>query len=768
MKRCWQALGNMRRILVQSVGLCAAAAVSASAQPSPTAITQRIRTAANRPIDFHAAVFPDTVFEGQQVTYQVAVLLSDEARARLRRNPEFLPPELRGLLAYELGTPTRVAPRNYGGRFAYEAHVFQRALFPVSAGTVRVPAPQLTYSLPQSASYFSREDRFVVRAESAQLVVKALPLEGRPDDFIGAVGVLRASARFDASAATVGNPLVLIVRIEGTGNVRLLPRPALELSWATVVPGTERVQVDTSGALVRGAKEFEFLLTPTRDGPAVVPAIRYPYFDPYKRQYLMAETAPADVRVAPGDLAAPTPEDIGEQMPLRPWAHRDTGSLADWSRMTWLGILAVLLLAPLPALIVRFKRPARQRAEDETGSPSDVVRPSVPVDSSPGGVARRTRRELIDQLASRLHVSPAEMVTRRDFERVLRRRGVTRATTLDVLHFLDDLAVQGFGGDRVHEAAKVAANPDVRATALFQRVSSEAVPHGKTRLWARRLRRSSTLLILISAMTGAGASPATLRAQSAAPPPAPSEASSTLPCRSAADAAGAAVTVPATPLDLLVGEAVAAYSARRFSSAAQRFATAAAACPRDVSLLVNWGTASWAAADTVHAVVAWQRAARLDPLAADVQRQLAMLPAGARGGFADVPMVPVTMLITVGVVAWCLAWIALWLAWRQPTPSRALAAAGGLLVLLACGAGGTAWWGHRALDASTLHVVGRPETLRAAPGFEAQTAGGVSTGDVVKVTAEQEGWSRVMLADDRLGWIPASRLTPLLDTSRPR
>lgn len=757
-------LAKSRRVLTRAFGLCAVAAGVVSAQPSPTAIIGRIRTTANRPIDFHAAVFPDTVFEGQQVTYQVAVLLSDEARARLRRNPEFLPPELRGLLAYELGTPTRVAPRNYGGRYAYEAHVFQRALFPVSAGTVRVPAPQLTYSLPQSASYFSREDRFVVRAESAQLVVKALPLEGRPDDFIGAVGVLRASARFDANAATVGNPLVLTVRIEGMGNVRLLPRPALELSWATVVPGTERVQVDTSGALVRGAKEFEFLLTPTRAGPAVVPAVRYPYFDPYRRAYLVAETAPADVRVAPGDLAAPAPDDIGEQLPLRTWVQRDTGTPEDWSRPVWLTIIALLVLAPLPALIVRLRRPARGRAATIGGGTPEALPPRVPDDSSPGGVARRTRRELIDQLASRLHVSPAEMVTRRDFERVLRRRGVTRATTLDMLHFLDDLAVQGFGGESVHQAVRVAANTDARATALFQRVASEAVPHGKTRLWSRRLRRSGTLLVLVSLTTLGGASPASMGAQS----PVPSSGPSALPCRSAAVEAGAVAPVAATPLDLLVGEAMAAYTARRFASAAQRFATAAAACPHDVALLFNWGAAAWAAADTVHAVVAWQRAARLDPLAADVQRQLAVLPAGARGGLADVPMVPVTMLIVVGLVTWCLAWLVLWLAWSRPTMPRTLTAAGGLLALLAIGAGVTAWWGHRALDSSTLQVVGRPETLRAAPGFDATTAGGVATGDVVQVTAEQEGWSRVMLTDERQGWVPSSRLTPLLDQSRRR
>ena len=68
-------------------GVLATQAVSAvlHAQPSPTAILDRLQAKSNRPIDFHAAAFPDTVYVGQQVTYQVAVLLSESARARLRR-----------------------------------------------------------------------------------------------------------------------------------------------------------------------------------------------------------------------------------------------------------------------------------------------------------------------------------------------------------------------------------------------------------------------------------------------------------------------------------------------------------------------------------------------------------------------------------------------------------------------------------------------------------------------------------------------------------
>ena len=167
-------------------------------------------------------------------------------------------------------------------------------------------------------------------------------------------------------------------------------------------------------------------------------------------------------------------------------------------------------------------------------------------------------------------------------------------------------------------------------------------------------------------------------------------------------------------------------------------------------------------------MIAWQRAARLEPLAADVQASLALLPAGARGGLADVPMVPVVALAVTAVCAWLIAWALLFVAWRGPEATAWPRRLGAMALVLSLTAGGTAWWGQRALDASGLAVVRRPETLRTAPGFDATTAGGVSTGDVVRLVTAQEGWFRVRLTDERDGWVPASRLAPLLAASPTR
>jgi len=118
-------------------------------------VVTRSRIDHSKGVDFHAIVTPETVYVGQQATYQLGVFLNAETRQRIRRNPEFLPPESRALLSYDL--PDRGATLNgtIDGR-PYEVHVFRRALFALTPGRYPIPAARLTYTLPQNPSFFSR------------------------------------------------------------------------------------------------------------------------------------------------------------------------------------------------------------------------------------------------------------------------------------------------------------------------------------------------------------------------------------------------------------------------------------------------------------------------------------------------------------------------------------------------------------------------------------------------------------------------------------
>ena len=138
------------------------------------------------------------------------------------------------------------------------------------------------------------------------------------------------------------------------GTWNLLPRPLIELDWASVVSGTERVQVDSSGPLVQGTKEFDWILTPRREGRVIVPPFRYSYFDPYKGEYAVATTSGSEIGIRAGALVSVEEDDATAPPALRPdqsttapnvVVGSDTPSAWGW----WSIVLA--LLVPVPVVV---------------------------------------------------------------------------------------------------------------------------------------------------------------------------------------------------------------------------------------------------------------------------------------------------------------------------------------------------------------------------------------------------------------------------------
>jgi hypothetical protein len=167
-------------------------------RPVPTVVA-RARVDTSLEVNFHALTLPETVYVGQQANYEVAVFLNETVRERLRRNPTFFPPDMQSMLAYDL--PTRGdPPRRQVGSHCFDALIYQRALFPLMAGRFAIQPAQLVYSLPLSASFFSREESHELATDSTVIVAIDPPAQGRPADYGGAVGNLRVAATLDTSA----------------------------------------------------------------------------------------------------------------------------------------------------------------------------------------------------------------------------------------------------------------------------------------------------------------------------------------------------------------------------------------------------------------------------------------------------------------------------------------------------------------------------------------------------------------------------------------
>ena len=241
-------------------------------------------------VQFQTQVSPDTVYVGQQVNYDAVTLVDDVARRRLRANPVFTPADVAGVTIYDFPFDTSAISTVTVNGAPFRRYAYHRALFPLLPGTYTVPAATLQYNLPDGDNYFSPPRTYSTMSSAQTFTAVALPAAGKPIGFIGAVGEFRDTLRTDGSSLRVGDPFTVTMRISGVGNLRLLARPNLDIDWATTVPGEERVYWDSAGTVVRGAKEFDWVVTPRIAGEMVLPEVRYDFFNPTSRHYEFATT----------------------------------------------------------------------------------------------------------------------------------------------------------------------------------------------------------------------------------------------------------------------------------------------------------------------------------------------------------------------------------------------------------------------------------------------------------------------------------------------
>ena len=666
-----------------------------------------------RDVNFAALALPSRVYVGQQVTYQIGVFLSEEVAQRLRRNPEFVPPDVRSMLAYDLPSPTRPLSREADGR-RYDVHVFQRALFPLTAGTHELAPARLTYSLPLSNSFFSREETHSARTDALTVVAQEPPLASRPADYAGAVGRLSVSARIDAAAARVGDPVTLVVRVQGTGNVSLFPRPALSLPWGDAVTGAERVAIDSGLPLVQGRKDFEWIVTPRREGTLTVPAVRYPYWNPYTERYEVALTQPIDLRVGGGALAARVAEavDSTPRLPLRP---RYRGAIAPplaTSPVFW-GILAAM---PLPTLALALRqRPRRARA-----APADARLQRLAGDAT--ALPAAVRRAFADAVVQRTGIGATAMTDARRLVRALRLVGVSTETAQRAQWILAEIDRATYGGAGAGNGPALAR----RAADTFAAIDLEAVPRpGSRRGGGRGAAEALVVLLGMAGLVGGGG---VMRADPVV--------------EAARFARGAA-----------------RYAAGDFVGAMQEYREIVQAQPRAADAWANLGTAAWYAEDSATAAIGWQRALRLEPLAGDVRGRLEATPGFRAGLLGDVPPVPVDGAAALGALLWIGGWGALaWAAWRRRPAWRlgALSALGiGALVGVLTLAVAEVQGGRGRV------VVVEPDRLRSAPALGAEAGAETMRAESARELSAQGVWSRLRFPDGRTGWMETRRLASL-------
>jgi hypothetical protein len=138
-----------------------------------------------------------------------------------------------------------------------------------------------------------------VASPEAGFTVLALPAEGKPPGFAGAVGTFKISTDVSSAKSAAGDPLTLRMHVNGTGNFDRVESSMLgaDGQWKTYAPKSTFNAADTTG--FRGEKIFEQPLIATQPGTRTIPPLNFSFFDPGTRRYETARSSPLSVTVSP-------------------------------------------------------------------------------------------------------------------------------------------------------------------------------------------------------------------------------------------------------------------------------------------------------------------------------------------------------------------------------------------------------------------------------------------------------------------------------------
>ncbi len=138
-----------------------------------------------------------------------------------------------------------------------------------------------------------------VTSPAQELTVHELPAEGRPADFHGAIGTFSIISDVSPTKADVGDPLTLRMRVTGSGNFDRVDSSMLEHldQWKTYPPKSSFNSSDPLS--FSGMKTFEQPVIASKPGVQELPGLTFSYFDPDKRRYETARSAPISVSISP-------------------------------------------------------------------------------------------------------------------------------------------------------------------------------------------------------------------------------------------------------------------------------------------------------------------------------------------------------------------------------------------------------------------------------------------------------------------------------------
>lgn len=227
-------------------------------------------------------------------------------------------PAMTGFWGEDIENPKNIALSNetVNGKQYRVGVIRKMALFPTQPGSLEIAPMEVTTQVQvQSRSLdpfdaffrdpFGRTVNYKVKSGPIKIKVDPLP-SGAPPSFKGAVGRFTMNTTVDKRATKTNEPVTLKVTIAGTGNIKVLEVPEIELPKDfEQYPPKVTDNINRQEGRISGSKTFEYLLIPRYPGHKAIKSLTFSYFDLGKREYVSLQSPQIELNVEQGAATVP-------------------------------------------------------------------------------------------------------------------------------------------------------------------------------------------------------------------------------------------------------------------------------------------------------------------------------------------------------------------------------------------------------------------------------------------------------------------------------
>ncbi len=319
-----------------------------------------------------ATMTPDHVYVGQQVTLKVFAYGGRGAFSLSNMNE----PSHADFLAFD-ASPDQfkayLVPS--GGVRFIGGKLRELPLFPLHAGTLRAGRMKMEFG---GRGYANGASSGLLRESNwAQVIVSEPPLQNRPPGYkIGDVGDYKLTAAVEPREIMAGEAISVVATLSGVGsvpfNIQTPEHPGVE--WLEPAL-TEKVE--PKAGIVQGSRTFSYVVKLSDAGTLDLGEVTLPYFDPKRRDYVVARAALGSVKVranpnAKAAAAEPKPNDHLADVLSKPRlalaAYPSAASPLSDRPAFWLALVLAPLGMVTAGVVVSSVSHARRRLQERGSS----------------------------------------------------------------------------------------------------------------------------------------------------------------------------------------------------------------------------------------------------------------------------------------------------------------------------------------------------------------------------------------------------------------